>query len=64
MTVEWKRRPDACGEPGCDYVPAEVRDSDGDAQAVCEAIRQHLAHGGKLPWPSIRNPYEAWAARQ
>jgi hypothetical protein len=37
-------------------------DSDGEAQAVCRAIAAHLAHNGALPWPSIRKPYDAWAA--
>lgn len=31
------------------------------AEAVCEAIAEHLRHGGTLPWPSIRHPYERWA---
>lgn len=37
-------------------------ESDGAAQAVCRAIDDHLGHGGSLPWPSIRKPFEAWQA--
>lgn len=30
------------------------------AQAVCRAIADHQAHGGSIPWPSIRGPFEEW----
>lgn len=39
-------------------------DSDGAAQAVCEALGVHIAHGGSIPWPSIRRPFEEWAVMQ
>jgi hypothetical protein len=38
--------------------------SDDLATAVCEAIKSHLAHNGRLPWPSIARPYAAWAEAQ
>lgn len=34
------------------------------AVAVCEAIDEHLSHGGALPWPLMRRAFEAWAARR
>ena len=30
------------------------------AEAVCNAIEAHVSHGGSIPWPSIRKPYDAW----
>lgn len=39
-------------------------DSDGAAQAVCRALADHVAHGGAIPWPSIREPFDAWVAAQ
>lgn len=40
------------------------QESDGAAQAVCRGIEVHLAHNGSLPWPSIRRPFDEWAAMQ
>lgn len=37
-------------------------DSDGAAQAVCRALAAHEAHGGSIPWPSVRGPFEDWRA--
>jgi hypothetical protein len=37
-------------------------DSDGLAQATCRALADHEAHGGSIPWPSVRRPYEEWKA--
>lgn len=39
---------------------AAAQESDGAAQAVCRAIVDHQAHGGSIPWPSIRCPFEEW----
>lgn len=39
---------------------AAAQESDGAAQAVCRAIADHQAHGGSIPWPSIRGPFEEW----
>jgi hypothetical protein len=41
--------------------PMAGANSDGHAQAVCQAIAVHLSHNGGLPWPSIRRPYDEWA---
>jgi hypothetical protein len=38
----------------------QAAESDGAAQVVCRAIKSHLAHGGSLPWPSVRRPYDDW----
>jgi len=38
----------------------EGQESDGAAQAVCRAIADHQAHGGSIPWPSIRRPFDEW----
>jgi hypothetical protein len=38
--------------------------SDGFAQAVCRALRDHIAHSGAIPWPSIKRPYAEWAEAQ
>lgn len=35
-------------------------DSDGAAQAVCRALADHQAHGGAIPWPKVRGPFEDW----
>lgn len=35
-------------------------ESDGAAQAVCRALVIHEAHGGSIPWPSVRRPFEEW----
>ena len=40
---------------------AAAQESDGAAQAVCRALADHQAHGGSIPWPSIRGPFEEWA---
>jgi hypothetical protein len=37
-------------------------DSDGAAQAVCRALAAHEAHGGSIPWPSVRGSFEDWQA--
>ena len=29
---------------------------------VRRALADHQAHGGSIPWPSIRRPFEEWAA--
>lgn len=39
---------------------AAAQESDGAAQAVCRALADHQAHGGSIPWPSIRRPFEEW----
>lgn len=39
-----------------------AQESDGAAQAVCRALADHQAHGGSIPWPSIRRPFDEWAA--
>ena len=36
------------------------QESDGAAQAVCRALVAHKSHGGSIPWPSIRLPFEEW----
>lgn len=41
-----------------------AQESDGAAQAVCRALADHQAHGGSIPWPTIRNPFDEWAAMQ
>lgn len=30
------------------------------AEAVCRALDAHVSHGGSIPWPSIRKPFEQW----
>jgi hypothetical protein len=35
-------------------------DSDDAAQAVCQALLDHLRHGGSIPWPSISGPLDDW----
>ena len=47
---------DRCEAEGCRHAERLAA-----AEAVCEAIAEHLRHGGTLPWPSIRHPYERWA---
>lgn len=37
-------------------------DSDGAAQAVCRALAAHESHGGSIPWPSVRRPFDDWQA--
>lgn len=32
-----------------------------EAEQVCEALAEHYRHGGRIPWPSIVKPFEAWA---
>ena len=39
-----------------------AQESDGAAQAVCRALADHQAHGGSIPWPSVRRPFEEWQA--
>jgi len=41
-----------------------AQESDGAAQAVCRAIADHQAHGGSIPWPSVRRPFEEWQRLQ
>ena len=43
---------------------AAAQESDGAAQAVCRAIADHQAHGGSIPWPSVRRPFEEWQRLQ
>lgn len=31
------------------------------ALEVAEALDRHVRHGGSLPWPSVRGPYQRWA---
>lgn len=37
-------------------------ESDGAAQAVCQALARHVAKGGSIPWPSIERPFAQWQA--
>jgi hypothetical protein len=37
-------------------------DSDGLAQVTCRALADHEAHGGTIPWPTVRRPFEEWKA--
>lgn len=39
-------------------------DSDGAAQAVCRGLDTHVVHGGTVPWPTVRRPFEEWQAIQ
>ena len=41
-----------------------AQESDDAAQAVCRAIADHQAHGGSIPWPSVRRPFEEWQRLQ
>ena len=41
-----------------------AQESDGAAQAVCRALADHQAYGGSIPWPTIRRPFDEWAAMQ
>lgn len=46
---------------------AHLRDRQRAARAaveVCDALSVHQAHGGAIPWPSIRRPFEAWLVVQ
>lgn len=33
-----------------------------EAEAVCEALARHVAHGGVIPWPQVEVPFGNWAA--
>lgn len=39
-------------------------DSDGAAQAVCQALHEHDRHGGRIPWPSVLKPFLEWEQLQ
>ena len=41
-----------------------AQESDGAAQAVCRALADHRTHGGSIPWPSVRRPFEEWQRLQ
>jgi hypothetical protein len=30
------------------------------AETVCEAMLVHVKHGGSIPWPGVRKPFEQW----
>jgi hypothetical protein len=38
----------------------QYRQQQSHAEAVCEALLAHVNHGGSIPWPSIRKPFEVW----
>lgn len=70
--TELAKRAHACLAAGSDRIteaPAAIdrlvgrlaaADSDGAAQAVCEALARHEAHGGSIPWPTVRQPFADW----
>ena len=38
----------------------QAADSDGAAQAVCRALDEHSSTGGRIPWPSVLQPFLRW----
>ena len=58
----------AC-DGGCSWAEADLCSrcapaaaSDRAAQALGAALARHVAHGGSIPWPAVRRPFEAWQA--